>query len=60
MTQILIFGGGNARAQNHPVAPYIDSVIDPVLDSTLDYPPSPTPYLLSPYPILAPTSSDSL
>ena len=38
MTQILIFGGGNARAQNHPVAPYIDSVIDPVLDSTLDYP----------------------
>jgi hypothetical protein len=39
MTQILIFGGGNARAQNHPVAPYIDST----LDSTLDYPLPPIP-----------------
>jgi hypothetical protein len=49
MTQILIFGGGNARAQNHPVAPYIDSVIDPALDSTRDYPPCPTPYPLTPF-----------
>jgi len=39
MTQILIFGGGNARATTHPLAPYID----PALDSTLDYPLPPIP-----------------
>jgi len=37
------FGGGNARATTHPLAPYIDSTLDSVLDSALDYPPSPIP-----------------